>query len=242
MDDLARRLLRYVGHDRAMQRLRDLVRYGHAMTPAERARAERALCSTPTRPGWPLCADARGEQKTAMKIGSDTLLEADNYDAELIDYTDTKQDGTPLMSNPYQGVGEPKPQWRFAFELLDPEFAGKQLSAWVTKPADEDNIHPKAKLVEVVGALLPGLKPGQDWKMADLLHQRCRLQVEVYQKTDGTRGNKIGGFLAPKGATGEAAPQARQAVAAGAREAVPTVAQRKAAAAQATLDAEEIPF
>lgn len=173
-----------------------------------------------------------------MKIGSDALLEADNYDAELIDYTDVKQDGTPLMTTPYQGEGESKPQWRFTFELTDPECAGKQLSAWITKPADEGNIHPKAKLVAVARALLPGIAAGQDWGMPDLLHQRCRLQVEAYTKSDGTAANKVTGFLPLKGAGGAV----RQPVAAGVREAVPTVSQRRAAVvADPVIDEDDAP-
>jgi hypothetical protein len=145
-----------------------------------------------------------------MRIGSTDVLEADNYVAELIDYTDKKQDGTPLVKPPFQGEGEPKPQWRFSFELDDP--AGHQLSAWVNKPADEANIHPKGKIVEMVRALAPDLAAGAEWSLDDLLHRRCRLQVEVFERADGTRGNKVSGFLPLRKGTDAAA--ARQPVAA----------------------------
>lgn len=161
-----------------------------------------------------------------MKIGTTEVLEADNYDATFVDYTDQKPDGTALLSVPFNGEGDPKPQWRLTFELDEP--SGRQLSAWVNKPAG-DFVSPKAKIVQVAKALIPNLTPNDDWDLEGLLHKKCRLQVEVYDKSDGSQGNKITGFLPPKGATA-----ARQPVAAGARsEPVPTVAQRRAAAAVA---------
>jgi hypothetical protein len=152
-----------------------------------------------------------------MRIGSDTLLETDLYDAELIDYTDTRADGSPLMTTPYSEDEEPKPQWRFTVEITTEGFEGVTLAAWVTKPFDENSISPKAKLVQLVQATLPDLARNANWKIDDLLHQPLRVQVELYKKRDGTDANKITKFLPAKKTAG-ARPAPRRTSAPVARE------------------------
>lgn len=180
-------------------------------------------------------AEHHGEETQMPKIVEKQefeLLEPGVYLAELIDYTDTKKDGTPLMSNGYKG-GEPKAQWRFTFELLDYPEPERQISAWINKPKDMDAIAQNSNLTLMAGALL-GVGIGDEWDIEDLLHKRCRVQVELFQKQDGSEGHKIGRFykLDLKGA--------RQPAAAGStREPVPTVAQRRAAAAVADPRVEE---
>lgn len=138
-----------------------------------------------------------------MRIGSETLLETDLYDAEIINYTDTRQDGTPLMTTPFSPDDEPRPQWRFTVELTGEGFEGVTLSAWITKPVDETNIHPKAKLVQLVRAVLSEAEAAGAWDLDDLLHKPLRVQIELYKKpSDGTDANKITKFLPPKKAGG----------------------------------------
>lgn len=152
------------------------------------------------------------------------LLEPGLYQAELIDYTDTRDDGTPLMSN--ARFGDPKPQWKFKFELLDYPEPDRQISAWVNKPRDLDSIAQNSNLSSLATALL-GVAIEDEWKLEDLLHKRCRVQIEWFKKQDGTDGAKIGKFYRPADAR-----VARQAVAAG-----PT---RRASAAP--VEQEDIPF
>ena len=169
------------------------------------------------------------------------LLEPGVYLAELIDYTDTKKDGTPLMSSGYKG-GEPKAQWRFTFELLDyPHEDGRQISAWINKPKDLDSVAQNSNLTLMASALL-GVGIGDEWEIVDLLHKRCRVQVETFTKQDGSEGHKIGKFYKPVEVKAPRT-EARQPVAP-AREPVPTVAQRRAAAAVADprVDPDEVPF
>lgn len=155
-----------------------------------------------------------------MRIGNETLLETDLYDAEIINYTDTRQDGTPLMTTPFAPDDEPKPQWRLTIELTTEGFEGVTMPAFVTKPYDPDRISPKAKLVQIARAVLSEAEAAGDWKMDDLLHKPVRVQVEQYTKQDGTEANKITKFLPPKkgGAAKPAAPAARQPAPARARE------------------------
>lgn len=175
-----------------------------------------------------------------MRIGTETLLETDYYVAELIDYTDQRADGTPLMSNPYSADDESVPQWRFTWEI-DHEGEAITLSSWINKPADPNDISPRSNLAKVVAALLPN-HAAVEWTVDTLLHERCRLQVELGQKQDGSKVNRIKGYHPLKGAAARRdAPPARQPVAAGT---VPTMAQRRAAAAVAEprLAEEEVPF
>jgi hypothetical protein len=152
-----------------------------------------------------------------VRIGSDTLLETDLYDAEIINYTDTRQDGTPLMTNPFSPDDEPKPQWRLTVELTSEGFEGVTLSAFVTKPYDPDRISPKAKLVQIARAVLSEAEAAADWDVDHLLHKPVRVQVELYKKTDGTDANKITKFL-PAKKTGGARPPPRRPSAPAARE------------------------
>lgn len=152
-----------------------------------------------------------------MRIGNENLLETDLYDAELIDYTDTRADGTPLMTNPYSEDDEPKPQWRLTAELTGEGFEGVRLPVWITKPVDETNIHPKAKLVQLARAALSEAEAAGDWVIDDLLHRPIRLQVELYKKRDGTDANKVTKFLPPKKDSARS-PAARQPAPARARE------------------------
>lgn len=174
------------------------------------------------------------------------LLEPGVYQAELIDYTDTRDDGSALMSNAL--YGEPKPQWKFKFELLDYPEPDRQISAWVNKPKDMNAVAQNSNLTAMAGALL-GVGIGDEWEIEDLLHKRCRVQIEWFKKKDGSDGCKIGKFYKPAEARSArqpvvATPPVREPVAAGRGEAVPTVAQRRAAAAVADprVDEEEIPF
>lgn len=119
-------------------------------------------------------------------------IEPGVYPAELIDYSDTRPDGTPLMSG--TRYGDPKPQWRFVFELDLPEEEGRTISAWINKPLSMDAIAPNANLALMAQALMPSIAIGADWELDDLLHKRCRLQVETFAREDGTEGTKIGKY------------------------------------------------
>jgi hypothetical protein len=135
------------------------------------------------------------------------LLEPGVYTAELIDYTDTRADGAPLLSG--AKYGEPKPQWRFRFELVDYPEPDRQISAWVNKPRNLDNIAPNATLTLLATALL-GVGAGDEWDLEDLLHKQCRLQVEVYTKQDGAQANTIGKYYPAKTGRAASRPPARE--------------------------------
>jgi hypothetical protein len=168
-------------------------------------------------------------ENETVRIGTETLLETDYYVAELIDYTDQKQDGTPLMSNPYSAEEEAVPQWRFTWEI-DHEGEAITLSSWVNKPVDPNDVSPRSNLAKMVAALLPN-HAAVDWTVDTLLHERCRLQVELGTKQDGSKVNRVKGYHPLKAPAARATPAARQPAAAAAREPVPTVAQRRASAA-----------
>jgi len=119
-------------------------------------------------------------------------IEPGVYPAELIDYSDTRPDGTPLMSG--ARFGEPKPQWRFVFEVDLPDEDGRTISAWINKPLSMENIAPNANLALMAQALMPSIAIGADWDLDDLLHKRCRIQVETFKREDGTEGTKIGKY------------------------------------------------
>ena len=178
-----------------------------------------------------------------MKIGTENSasyepIETGIHIAELIEYTDTMPDGSPMMSRGFQG-SQPRAQWRFRFELIEEGDTGRTISSWINKPANENDLRPNANVVLMAQALLPNLAVGEEWELEDLLHQRCRILVDEYTRNDGTVGNKVSKFyplLAPKPvrvATQPAAP-ARQPVMAGqgSRPMQPASPTRRAAAVQ----------
>jgi hypothetical protein len=176
-------------------------------------------------------------RRNRVKIGTTReTIEADLYEAEMIEWTDTDQDGSPILSRLFNPDDEQKPQYVVTFELVDVE--DRTLRAWINKPQDPNFVSPRAKLVQLVLALWPDVGDA-DWTMDDLLHKRCRLQVETYEKSDGSTANKITRFLPlKKGAATKPA----------AAERVPTVAERKREAVAAgagkalPLDPDQVPF
>ena len=133
-----------------------------------------------------------------MRENLNETLPIDLYLAEMINFRDQRDNGTPFMSLPFGADDIPKPQWEAVFELTEGEYTGHQIRCWVNKPQDENNVHPNAKIMQLARAMLPKLGRGASWGLEDLLHKSCRLQVEIYLKADGTEANKITKFLPPK--------------------------------------------
>lgn len=80
---------------------------------------------------------------------------------------------------------------------------GRWLSKWVNRPADENNVSPKSAVVQIATALIGrDLTEADDWNWDTLLHRRCRVSVETYQKTDGSEANKLGKFYPLKSRNG----------------------------------------
>jgi len=134
-----------------------------------------------------------------VRIGNDTeyeVIEPGTYPAQLVEWTDVDQFGKPLMSMGF-GDREPCEQWRFKFHV-DVEGEERHLSVWVNKPRDPNNVSPKAKIVELAKAILGDKAESDDWEIEDLVEGQLRVQVEVYEKKDGSEANKISKFYPPK--------------------------------------------
>lgn len=224
-DDLARRLLRYVGHDRRASSLRDLVRYGHEMDDRERALAERALCATPTPAGRRHPTDT--EETTVSKIAqaeSVEVWEAGMYPAEVLSCEETKstwpgKEGTP----------------RFKWVLRIKSAGGEYTDVWHWTGATFSK-HPNATLRPFVKAVLPDADlDGDDVDLDtdDLVGKVCRVILGINEEKGR---NVIDKVLPAEGQQGKVAP-----VAARATNPVPTVAQRRAAQA-APPSEDDIPF
>lgn len=173
-----------------------------------------------------------------MRVTENTeyeLIEPGTYPAEAVEWTDVDQFGKPLMSRGFADR-EPSPQWRIKFRL---EVDGEErfLSKWINKPKGyPETVHPKATIVELARAILGEAADTTDWDIPDLIEGKCRIQVEVYDKSDGTQGNSIGKFYAPAKKRAAAPPpeddepdetpapprqQQREPVGSGARKATP---------------------
>jgi hypothetical protein len=178
-----------------------------------------------------------------MKVGNNTdfeVIEPGTYPAQLVQWDDKDQFGNPLMSMAFADR-EPSEQWKFKFYVQVEEYAEpRHLSAWVNKPPDPDNISTKAKIYELAKAILGDEADTTDWDVPDLVEGRLRVQVEVYDKKDGSEANKISKFYPPpKKRVAQAEQSMREAVDRAGKVQVP--ANRAAAPVEEEEEVEEAP-
>jgi hypothetical protein len=150
-----------------------------------------------------------------MKVGNNTdfeVIEPGTYPAQLVQWDDKDQFGNPLMSMAFADR-EPSEQWKFKFYVeVEPSEEPRHLSAWVNKPPDPDNISTKAKIYELAKAILGDEADTTDWDVPDLVEGRLRVQVEVYDKKDGSQANKIARYYPPSKKKAAPAPAPKPAI------------------------------
>jgi len=233
MDDLHRRLLRWAGRDRAMCALRDLVRYGHALSERERGLVERALTDTGRPPGF-AAEEARDGDEDVVKLQPSEfeVIEAGVYLA-VVDSV-TAEDPNPRFE-------DSRPQLKFIFEITEGDYQASKVFAWTGQTFGS-----KSKLRPWLSVLLPGFNPDRDeLDTDDLVEKPCRIVVSIKAGEDGKQRNRVTEVLPLEtrrrgqavGVPAVVVEPARQPVGAGA---VPTVAQRRSTT-EPTLD-ETPPF
>jgi hypothetical protein len=226
-DELARRLLRYLGHDVAVAGLRDRCRYGHVLSDRERSLVERALAGTDVGQMSTFAADEAGvEMGSEMRIGqaeSVEIWEEGTYDAKVAAVEETEstwpgKEGTPRL--------------KFVFRVRS-EDGSEYTDVWKYTNASLSK-HKNATLRPLVAVLMPEADlddPAFVLETDELVNERCRVILGVDQEKGRNTIDKV---MRP--AARSARPAAERA------EPVAATAPRRAAAAVAVEEAAEIPF